>query len=61
MSKWEQHVKCTQIIRRHPDWTDEQVLTEVGMRPLEIDIVTEARREVSTAEQPGQVRSERSF
>jgi hypothetical protein len=61
MSKWQMHVKCTQIIKRHPDYTDEQVLEEARMHPLEIDIVREARREVGSAEQASEVRSERSF
>jgi hypothetical protein len=61
MSKWQMHVQCTQIIRHHPDYTDEQVLKEARMHPLEIDIVREARREVDSAEQSGEVRSERSF
>lgn len=61
MSKWQQHVRCTQIIRQHPDWSDKEVLDEARMHPLEIDIVQEARREVEGAEQASEVRSERSY
>ena len=59
--KWQQHIECTQIIRRHPDWTDEQVLQEAHMHKLEINIVQEARREVDTEVQPSVVRSQRSY
>lgn len=60
MSKWRQHLLCTRLIRQHPDWTDEQVLSEARMHPLEIGIVREARREVS-ADTPGVVKSVRSY
>lgn len=62
MSKWEQHILCTRLMRQHPDWTDEQVAAAAGLRPLEMNIVEEARREV-IAEQPakGSVQSERSY
>lgn len=60
-SKWQQHVLCTQIIRRHRDWDDEQVLVEAGLHKMEINIVQEARREVESEVVPGIVRSDRSY
>ena len=60
-SKWEQHLLCTRLIRQHPDWTDEQVLEEAGMRPAEVNVVAEARREVDTATVPGAVTWDRSY
>lgn len=60
-SKWRQHVRATQLIKQHPDWTDEQILEAADMKPLEINIVQEARREVETETVPGVVRSERSY
>jgi hypothetical protein len=61
MSKWQQHLECTRIIRMHPEWTDEQVLEEARMHKLEIDIVKEARREVVGENLPGETSSKRSF
>lgn len=60
MTSWQQHITCTQIMRRHPDWDDEQVRVAAGMHPAEMDVVREARREV-TADQPSVVRSQRSY
>lgn len=60
-SKWQQHIECTRIIRRHPDWTDDQVLEAAGLRPLEVNIVQEARREVDTETVAPSVRSSRSY
>lgn len=33
-------------IRLHPDWDDETVATFVGIKPLELDLVREARKQV---------------
>lgn len=60
-AKWQQHVLCTRLIRQHPDWTDEQVLEEARMHPLEINIVQEARREVDGEAVRGNVSSQRSY
>lgn len=61
-SKWQQHLDCTRIIRQHPGWTDEQVCKEAGLRPaLEMNIVQEARREVSNETVVPSVKSDRSF
>jgi hypothetical protein len=59
--KWQQHVTCTQIIRHHPDWTDEQVLVEAHMHPLEVNIVQEARREVQNEVGTSDVQAHRSY
>lgn len=62
MSKWQQHVECKRIIQHHPDWTDAQVAKEAGMRPMEINIVQEARREVvNESRLPGSTQSDRSY
>lgn len=60
-TKWQQHLECTRIMRQHPDWTDEQVLEEAGLRSMEMNIVTEARREVRNETVSPVVRSERSY
>jgi hypothetical protein len=60
-SKWEQHILCTRLMRQHPEWDDEKVLSEAGMRPLEINIVREARREVQGEVIDSAVRSQRSY
>jgi hypothetical protein len=61
MPRWQQHVKCTQIIRAHRDWSDEQVLEAAHMHKLEIDIVQAARREVEGEALPGDMSSQRSY
>ncbi len=61
MPVWQQHIQCTQIIRRHPDWTDEQVRDEARLHPLEINIVQEARREVEGESLASDTSSDRSY
>jgi hypothetical protein len=61
MSKWEQHVLLTRLIKQHPDWDDKQILEAAGMKPLEADMLAVARREVETEQVPGVVRSDRSY
>lgn len=61
MSRWEQHILCTRLIRRHPEWSDEEVLSEARMHPLEVDVVQEARREVEGEVLPSETSSTRSF
>lgn len=62
MSKWEQHITCTRLMRQHPDWSNQQVLEEARMHAMEMNIVEEARREVEAeTPKPGNVRSERSY
>jgi hypothetical protein len=61
VSNWQLHIKCTQTMQAHPDWTDEQVLDYLRMHPLEMDIVKMARREVTGAVLPSEVSSEKSF
>ena len=60
-AKWELHLLCTRLIKQHPDWTDEQVMKEAAMRPLEEGIVAEARREVESETIPGAVTWDRSY
>lgn len=60
-SKWQQHIEATQAIRRHRDWTDDQVLEHLRMHPLEINIVQEARREVEGEARPSETSHEESF
>lgn len=59
--KWRQHVLCTRLIRQHPDWDDERVLQEAGMRKPELDVVAEARREVENEKVQGNVTWKRSY
>jgi hypothetical protein len=61
MAVWQQHITCTNIIRAHRDWTDEQVLDAARMHKLEINIVQEARREVEGEEIPSATSHEQSF
>lgn len=61
MSKWEQHVLLTRLIRQHPDWDDAQLLEAAGLKPIEADMLAEARREVDTEQVPGVIRSQRSY
>lgn len=61
MSKWEQHVEATRLIRHHPDWDDQKVMEAMGLKPLEVNIVQEARREVGNERLSGSVTSERSY
>jgi hypothetical protein len=48
-------------MKRHPEWTNEQVLQEADMRPVEMNIVEEARREVSNETVAPVVDSQRSY
>jgi hypothetical protein len=59
--KWQQHVTCTQLIRRHPDWDDERVRVAADLRPLEMNIVQEARREVDSETVDATVQTRRSY
>jgi hypothetical protein len=61
MPVWEQHIRCTNIIRAHRDWTDEQVLEAARLHKLEINIVQEARREVEGEATPSDTSHEQSF
>jgi hypothetical protein len=61
MAVWQQHIQCANIIRAHPDWTDEQVLEAARMHELEINIVQEARREVEGEATPSATSHEQSF
>jgi hypothetical protein len=60
-SKWQQHIECTRLMRQHPDWDDERVLVEMHLHPLEINIVQEARREVTNETAPPDGSSVRSY
>lgn len=61
MSRWEQHVLLTRLIRQHPDWDDAQLLEAAGMKPLEADMLAEARKEVAIEQVPGATSWERSY
>lgn len=60
-SKWQQHIEAVQLIRQHYDWSDERVMEALGLKPLEVNIVQEARREVDNERLGSSVRSERSY
>lgn len=43
--KYEIFTAAKRTLRIHPDWTDEQVAEHIGAKPLEYEIVREARKD----------------
>lgn len=44
-TRYELFLNAKRIIRLHPDWDDEKVAEAAGIKSLEIDLVTTARRD----------------
>jgi hypothetical protein len=45
-TKTDLFLSAKRIIRLHPDWDDERVAVEAGIKLIEIDLVATARRDV---------------
>lgn len=39
-------LKAKEILRVHPDWTDEEVALAADIRPVDIDVVRTARKDL---------------
>lgn len=45
-SQAELFLRVKQVIRVHPDWTDEQVAEQAGLRAPEMHLIATARRDL---------------